>query len=51
MITTIGLIGLPIIVSMIIILLIGCKFLRDNYEAHKEIEKRTNPISTCITFL
>lgn len=50
MITTVGFVSLPVVISMLIILGIGCKLLKDNYEALKEIEKITNPISTCITF-
>ena len=51
MFTTVGSTGLPVVISMLVILTIGCKFLKDNYETQKEIEKVTNPISTCITFL
>jgi len=49
--TIVGVIGLPSIVAMMIILGLGCKFLRDNYQANKKIEKLVNPIQTCVTYL
>ena len=49
--TMVGVNGIPIIFSMVIILGVGCKFLRDNYIAHKDISKATNPIVTCMTFI
>lgn len=45
------LLALPTIAIMIVILSIGCYFLKNNYVEHKQIERFTNPISTFMTFL
>ena len=50
-ITKVGLVGWPTFFSMSILLLVGIKLMKTNYQERKKIEKKLNPIQTCLTYL
>ena len=48
-VSVVGPIGLPICFFMTIILIIGARFMKQNYQGQKKIEKETNPLAILVT--